>query len=77
MDENAALLNEQVLKEALADLLKLVVDSVVVYEEQCEVFLGILRVLLAIDHRIAEVCVHLLRYHINELTFLLLFAHVN
>ena len=77
LDENAAFLNKQVLKQALADLLKLVVDAMVVHEEECEVFLCILCVLFAVHHRVAEICVYLLRYHVNELTFLLLFAHVN
>ena len=77
LDENAAFLYKQVLKQALADLFKLVVYTMVIHEEEREVFLCILCVLFAVNHRVAEICVYLLRYHVNELTFLLLFAHVN
>jgi len=50
---------------------------VVVDEEEREVLLRVLRVLLAVHHGVAEVSVHLLGNHVNELTFLLLLAHVN
>ena len=50
----------------------------IVHQVQSEIFVHIFRDLLTVDHRITEVCIHLLGKDINELALsLLLFALVD
>ena len=72
LDEYTALLDEQVLKESLADLLEFIVLAMIVDEEEREVSMIVLRCLLAVDHRVAEVRVYLLGKYIYELPLSLL-----
>lgn len=63
------------MKQALTDLLEFIVHPMVVHQEQCEVFVYILRVLLAVYHSVAEIGVDLLGEDIDELSLpLLLFT---
>ena len=68
-NEDTTLLNKQILKELPADFLQLIVDSLVINQEQSEVFIGC-RVLVIYDCE-GEVLIHLLCYHIDLLVLLL------